>query len=449
MSAITAKQPPYPWGLLLLEGLVSLGIGLALVFMPAPTLQLARWLLGLYLISSGVISLGAALSRSSAGRRGWLVVRGVLIALAGLVALSDWVIPGVLISDIALLSVAIVGVFIGFIGLIQAARGAGWGVAVLGLLSIAFGVYVWYSSPALFGYFIIFLGVIVTISGGGAVILAVRMGRRAGTARPIKVRHPLLGMLRVVAILAIMLIGVAASLPAWLIPTRHKGIKLNYWILTYTCRAVNWTLRISVDGVDRQLLQDHCGIIFPNHVSYLDITALLSVEPMRFLSTAEVFRVPFVGWMADSITTIFVDRSSERSRASAREQIAKRVTRDANPAFVIFPEGRFGTEHSLKPFHRGAFEIAAQGSIPYLPCALRYSRPDIAMWRGAKQENFIIAVWRLLTFRGHIRVTVIPLEPVCPVPEDDAVVLAADAQRAIEAALGFPPGETTLKKSGD
>ena len=87
-----------------------------------------------------------------------------------------------------------------------------------------------------------------------------------------------------------------------------------------------------------------------------------------------------------------------------------------------------------------------RNSIPYLPCALWYSRPDIAIWRGAKEENFIIAVWRVLTFHGRIRVTVTPLDAVYPAPDDDAIVLAADAQHATEAALGFSPGETTLEK---
>ena len=318
---------------------------------------------------------------------------------------------------------------------------------MLGVFSLAFGYYVWRNSPALFSYFVTFLGAVVVIGGGATVVLAIRMGLRANTGNPIKVRHPLLGMLRVVALAAIMFVGLAAALPAWIVPARYKGMKLNYWVLTYTCRAVNWTLRIDVDCADHEVLLDHTGIVFPNHVSYLDIPALVCLEPMRFLSTAEVFRVPFVGWLADSITTVFVDRSSEESRASVREQISRRVKKNANPPFVIFPEGRFGTENSLRPYHRGAFEIAAGNSIPYLPCAIRYSRPDIAIWRGANQENFIIAPWRVLTFRGRMRVTITPLDAVFPGPTDDAIMLAADAQRATEAALGFSPGPTTLRRS--
>ncbi len=121
------------------------------------------------------------------------------------------------------------------------------------------------------------------------------------------------------------------------------------------------------------------------------------------------------------------------------------MTKDANPPFVIFPEGRFGTESSLRPYHRGSFEIAVQNSVPYLACALQYERPDIALWRGMEEERIISALWRMLTFRGKNGVSVIPMETVNPGPDDDAIARAADAQRATEDALGYEPSPTTFE----
>jgi 1-acyl-sn-glycerol-3-phosphate acyltransferase len=441
------KQSVYPWPLLLLEGLIGLAVGLALLYMREPTLRWALWLLGLYLVASGVLALGISAMPGVRKRRVWLLARGVLMLLAGSFLLGDRVIPGVTISEVALIGVAIVGFSVGVVGLTQTARGAGWGAAVLGIVFIAFGYYAWRYSPALFSHFIVLLGWIIVIGGGATIVLAVRMGLRAKTDSPIKERHPLLGMLRVIVLVVILIIGLALAFPAWLLPIRYRTMKLNHWVLSYTCVAVNWTLRIDVNCTNREALRNLRGMVFPNHVSFLDIPALVSQEPMRFLSTSEVFRIPFIGWMADSIMTVFVDRSSEESRASVREQITRRVKTDANPPFVIFPEGRFGTATSLRPYHRGAFQIAAQSQIPYLPCSLSYARPDIAIWRGAKEENVVIALWRVLTFRGRITVTVTPLQPVHPTPNDDAIELAASAQRATERALGFEPGPTTLRKA--
>ena len=126
MTTRSPSQSAYPWGLLLLEGMISAGVGVALLFMREPTLRLALWLLGLYLVASSLLALGTAVLPASGDRRVWLIARGVLGMLAGLFLLSDRVIPGVRISDLALLSVALVGVLIGLVGLIQAARGAGW-----------------------------------------------------------------------------------------------------------------------------------------------------------------------------------------------------------------------------------------------------------------------------------------------------------------------------------
>ncbi len=115
------------------------------------------------------------------------------------------------------------------------------------------------------------------------------------------------------------------------------------------------------------------------------------------------------------------------------------------PPFVIFPEGRFGTATSLRPFHYGSFDVAALNSVTYLPCALRYDRPDIAIWRGVKEESFFEASLRVLTYRGRMQADVMPLDPVHPTPEDDAAQLAHAAQRSIEARLGFEPAATDLE----
>ena len=39
-------------------------------------------------------------------------------------------------------------------------------------------------------------------------------------------------------------------------------------------------------------------------------------------------------------------------------------------AVVFFPEGTFGREPGLRPFHMGAFVVAAQAGVPVVPLAL-------------------------------------------------------------------------------
>jgi 1-acyl-sn-glycerol-3-phosphate acyltransferase len=68
-------------------------------------------------------------------------------------------------------------------------------------------------------------------------------------------------------------------------------------------------------------------------------------------------------------------------------------------AVVFFPEGTFGREPGLRPFHMGAFVVAAQAGVPLVPLALRGTR---ALLRAEQ--------W--LPRRGVVRLTFgVPLMP--------------------------------------
>ena len=303
--------------------------------------------------------------------------------------------------------------------------GGGWGAGLLGALSLGFGVYVLVNEIVPSGFLVRIIGVVAVLGGLFSIILAIRIFRADPEKRiDLSKRNPLIGVFRILAISIVMLVGIAAVFVAWLLPIHRQGIRIHYWMITWICRVINWILRLKVVCIEKERLIDLHGIAFVNHVSFLDIPVVISILPMRFLSTSDVFHVPFVGWVADSIATVFVDRSDKSSRRDVRDSIAKSVTEEPYPPFVIFPEGRFGTATSLRPFHYGSFDVAALNSVTYLPCALRYDRPDIAIWRGVKEESFFEASLRVLTFRGQMQATVTPLEPVHPTPEDDAAQLA-------------------------
>jgi 1-acyl-sn-glycerol-3-phosphate acyltransferase len=373
-------------------------------------------------------------------------VQGVLTIFAALVVLNiealNWSFWPELVNSV----VGITGILIGFIGILQAFKGGGWGAGLLGVLSLIFGAYVLGNAIIPLGFLFWNVGLVAILGGIASIVLAIRVFTADSEQRKeLSRRNPLIGVFRILAISAVMLIGIAVVFVAWLLPVERQGIRIHSWVITWICRIINWLLRIKVVCDDQEKLIELHGIAFVNHVSFLDIPVVISILPMRFLSTSEVFHVPFFGWVADSIATVFVDRSDKSSRRNVRESIAKSVTEHPYPPFVIFPEGRFGTATSLRPFHYGSFDVAALNSVTYLPCALRYDRPDIAIWRGVKEESFFEASLRVLTFRGKMQATVTPLEPVHPTPEDDAAQLAHAAQRSIETRLGFEPAATDLE----
>lgn len=234
-----------------------------------------------------------------------------------------------------------------------------------------------------------------------------------------------------------VLIGMVCMAFASLVPARVQGATLPAWIVTWMARIYHKMFNVRFRCTAPERVAAHRGFIAANHSSFLDIIALLSVRPVRFLSAVEVAHRPGLGWLARSIDTVFVDRSNPDSRRNAAAGVIRAYQQHADPPIVIFPEGRLGPGDRLHPFKLGLFKMAAQGGIAYLPCAIRYSRLDIAVWQGWRGERLMTAMWRAATFVGPLRIDVIPLDPVQPAPQSSALALADAAQAAIGAALGI------------
>lgn len=442
------EQRPLPWWYVLLEGLVSFIIGVMLMRTPAHTLHLIVRVLGYYWIAVGLLSLIIIPTKWGEGHRASLATRGVLGLVAGLLALFLDQLGVEFWTTALILGVGFVGVIIGIVGLIQAMKGGGWGAAIMGVLGILFGLAVWGGATGLISNIFWILGLLTAFGGVLSMLLALRLRNHPeeGSLGAAGIRNPVMGVIRLFTLVILLFVAVVAAFIAWIIPAKHHGVPLQYWVITLFSRVLNWVLGIQVICQDEEKLHSHEGLVLANHISYLDITTLIAVAPMRFLSTAEVFQIPIIGWVADAISTVFVDRESRKSRHSVRDSIAQSVSKQPYPPFVVFPEGHFGTPTQLAPFHRGMFEIAVENGFPYMPVALRYDPADAATWRGVKVEPFPAALWRMLTHRDKVRAEVIPLDVVHPSPDDDPTELARKTQRAIEAALGLEPGPTTLQK---
>jgi 1-acyl-sn-glycerol-3-phosphate acyltransferase len=441
-------RQPLPWWYVLLEGLFSFVIGIMLMRTPGHTLNLIVRVLGYYWIAVGLLSLVTILTKGGRGRRTSLATRGVLGVLAGLFALFlDQLGPDFWTTTL-MFGVGFVGVIIGVVGLIQAFKGGGWGAAIMGLLGVVFGLSIWGGAIGILANIFWTLGLFTAIGGVASMLLALRLRNHPEEASlgANGIRNPTMGVIRLLALVTLLFIAIVIAFISWIIPAHYKDVPLQYWVITFFSRVVNWVLGVKVVCADEEKLRAHEGLVLANHVSYLDITTLIAVAPMRFLSTAEVFKIPFVGWVADAISTVFVDRSDRSSRHSVRDSIANSVAKRPYPPFVVFPEGHFGTPTQLSPFHYGMFAVAIENQFPYMPVALRYDRSDVATWRGVKEEKFAAALWRMLTHRGTVSAELFPLDVVHPAPDDDAAELARETQRAIENALGLEPAPTTLKE---
>src|SRR5215216_3003865 len=107
-------------------------------------------------------------------------------------------------------------------------------------------------------------------------------------------------------------------------------------------------------------------VVVSNHESFADIL-LISHLPweMKWLSKAELFRIPIMGWMMWLAGDIPVKRgfgpSAVEAMARCRAALANRVS------VMIFPEGTRSPTADLLPFKDGAFRLAIDAGVAILP----------------------------------------------------------------------------------
>src|SRR3954467_8771029 len=110
-------------------------------------------------------------------------------------------------------------------------------------------------------------------------------------------------------------------------------------------------------------------VVVSNHESFADIL-LISYLPweMKWLSKAELFRIPVMGWMMRLAGDIPVKRGFGPSAVEAMERC--RQVLDRRVSVMIFPEGTRSRTRELLPFKDGAFRLAIEAGVPILPLAV-------------------------------------------------------------------------------
>jgi 1-acyl-sn-glycerol-3-phosphate acyltransferase len=123
-------------------------------------------------------------------------------------------------------------------------------------------------------------------------------------------------------------------------------------------------------------------VVVSNHESFADIL-LISHLPweMKWLSKAELFRIPIMGWMMWLVGDIPVKRGFGPSAVEALEHCRRALSQRVS--VMIFPEGTRSRSTELLPFKDGAFRLAIEAGVPILPLAVSGTRTALPKhsWR--------------------------------------------------------------------
>ena len=129
--------------------------------------------------------------------------------------------------------------------------------------------------------------------------------------------------------------------------------------------------RIHISGGEN-LHANQAYVIVSNHQSLADIPILSHLKlDTKWLAKAELFRLPFLGWMLRMAGDVPIDRSDRRKGAKALLQCARYLRQRCS--VVFFPEGTRSPDGQVLPFNDGPFQLAIREQIPILPLVVEGS----------------------------------------------------------------------------
>jgi len=167
------EEKGFPWWLVLLEGIAAAIIGLFLLTAPGATLFVLIQVLGIFWLVGGLFRIVSIFLDSSLW--GWKLVGGVLGILAGIVVLQHPVWSSVLVPAIYVIILGIQALISGGVSLVLAFSGGGWGAAILGALSIVFGLVLLFNVWIGVAVLPFILGAVGIVGGGLAIAVAFAM----------------------------------------------------------------------------------------------------------------------------------------------------------------------------------------------------------------------------------------------------------------------------------
>jgi uncharacterized membrane protein HdeD (DUF308 family) len=162
-----------PWWLVLLEGISLIILGVLLLLRPGMTAIVFIQFLGIYWLVAGLFKIiSIFLDRSMWG---WKLVAGILGIIAGLIVLRHPVWSPFVVGATLIIIMGIQGIIYGAIGVFQAFKGAGWGVGILGAISILFGIYLLANMQAATLVLPWVVGILAIVGGIAAIVMAFRI----------------------------------------------------------------------------------------------------------------------------------------------------------------------------------------------------------------------------------------------------------------------------------
>ncbi|MDG4863093.1 lysophospholipid acyltransferase family protein [Streptomyces sp. T-3] len=171
-------------------------------------------------------------------------------------------------------------------------------------------------------------------------------------------------------------------------------------------------------------------LIAADHISWLDVVALLAREPVTVVAKREVGEWPVVGRLARAAGTCFIDRDRLRDLPEAVGRVRDALA--GGRSVVVFPQGTTWCRASGGVFRRAMFQAALDAGAPVRPVTVSYQQRGVPSTVAAfvGDDGFVPSLRRVARARG-LAVLVQGHAPLFPFEWGDRRGLAEAAQGAV------------------
>jgi 1-acyl-sn-glycerol-3-phosphate acyltransferase len=176
---------------------------------------------------------------------------------------------------------------------------------------------------------------------------------------------------RIARITLLVLTGLTLSAFVLPVASRRVRLALIQWWCQSLLRCFNIAITVSGCLPDKNT---HGTLFVANHISWVDIHAINSVLPVRFVAKLEVSNWPVFGYLVRKSGTIFINRTRQRDAARVVQLASNALKLRDN--LCVFPEGTTTEGLQVLPFKSSLIQAAIDANTTVIPVAIRYAQPD-------------------------------------------------------------------------
>lgn len=243
--------------------------------------------------------------------------------------------------------------------------------------------------------------------------------------------------LRLIAALSVLLGALLSSPLLAVLRTRGR----ERWVrVVFGGMMRAFGVRMVVHGADRMVREPgvaaHGVMQVNNHISWIDILALNTVQPMRALAKSEIASWPLLGIVIRRSGTVFVDREHLRALPGTVAELAE--TFRSGSMVNVAGEGTTWCGRASGRYVPAPFQAAIDGGAAVLPVAVRYRveggrQTTVAAYIGT--ESLVASLMRVARVRG-LTIELFVCAPILPGRTSDRRELADLTESAVLSALG-------------